>query len=112
MVLARGSCIFHCAQNTDVYLSYGFVTQLGLCSEVANVQVHVVVGQFVKDVEWRVVARIELVSVERARGVDRTRLGIDGELAAYGTRNHVCSCAQCSRCLLLAVASRADKVQL
>ena len=89
----------------------GLVGELRLIFNIGHVQVHIVIGQLVLDVERCVVARIICIWIKRARSVDSVRVRVDVEVTADGARDGIDTLIGRSWCFLLTVRSVGDHIQ-
>ena len=110
-LLLRGGGVLVGSDGAQLNGAHGLVLQLGLELGVEHVELHVVVGQLVVDVEGSIVAHVELVGVERTRAVDGVGVGVDVEVASHGAAHHVDALVRRTGSLLLAVGRVADEVQ-
>ena len=112
VVLLHGRRILHCAQQSQFHLVDRLVRELTRNADVGYREVHIVIIQFIEDVEWSIVASVELVRVESTRGVQRIRVRVDVEVTLHFTRNGIDFRAQCTRSSLLTIRSVANHVEL
>ena len=110
-LLLRGGGVLVGSDGAQLDGAHGLVLQLGLELGVEHVELHVVVGQFVVDVEGSIVAHVELVGIERTRAVDGIRIGVDIEVTSHGASDRVDTLVRRAGSLLLAVGRVADEVQ-
>ena len=112
VVLLHGRRILHCAQQCELNLFDRLVRELTRNADVGYREVHIVIIQFIEDVEWSIVASVELVRVESTRGVQRIGVRVDVEVALHFTRNNIDFRAQCAGSILLTIRSVANHVEL
>ena len=110
-VLVRGCRELIGGDGTQFDGAHGLILQLGLELHVHHVEVHVVVGQLMVNVERRIVADVEFVGIQRTRRVDGIRIGVDVEVALHGTIDGVGSLTRSTRSLLLTIGRIANQVQ-
>ena len=103
-MLAVGAVDAVAAQRVERQSTEGLPLELALELGVHHVDVDVVIVQLREDAERGVVARVDLIGVQRARGVQRVAERVDVERAADGTRDHVGRLVERARSLLVAVA--------
>ena len=112
-VVLGGRChTLHGAQHVQFQALNGLIGEHALNLEFVGVQVDVVLLQLVEDVERVVVARVVLVGVKHARGVQGVAVGVDVEGAAHLTTDEVHLAGQCARSLLLTRRSVGVDLQL
>ena len=110
-MLGARSLIFDCPKGRNFDFRSDLPFEFSLEFHVAHVQVHIVLGQLVLDVERSVIACVEFIRVERARRTQCIGVGVDVEIAFDGSEHRVYLRRERSRCTLFAVRSVADEVQ-
>ena len=111
VVLGARSLIFDCPKGRNFDFRSNLPFEFSLEFHVAHIQVHIVLGQLVLDVERSVIARIEFIRVERARRTQCIGVGVDVELALHLARHVVSGRRQGSRCLLFTIGTVGNQVQ-
>ena len=110
MGLRRGRILVG-TQYGKFYLRDGLVLQFALETQIQHIQLHVVVVQFVQDVEGGVVAHIELIGIQRTGRVQGIRVRVDVEIASHFAGHHVHALAQRAGRFLFAVRTVGNQVQ-
>ena len=109
VLLRRGGCLIG-RQGAQIQVVDRFVLQLALHAKIMDIEVDVVVLQLMQNVEFRIVAGIELIGVQRTGRIQRIGVRVDVEVTLDFAGHDVHLAVDGTRRTLLTVGSVADQV--